>query len=323
MTKVKFKFNDKTLEYEKVELSWKDRLKKMGVHFGFSIVLSLVIIVLSFPIVEQIIARKQLSENQKLRREYNFMSTKIDELENHLNVLVVRDDSVYANIFGVPPISKNLRISGTGGSDDFEYLRGFSNSKLMIEVAKKLSSLESKIKVHQKGFERIEKLASTRSAQLDHIPAIQPIHNHNLIRTASGFGMRMHPVYKVLKMHTGVDFTAKVGTQIFATGDGVVKNAIHGYSGYGNHVVIDHGFGYESLYAHLYTIEVKNGQKLKRGDVIGAVGNTGTSTAPHLHYEVILNGRKVNPANYFFNDLSFDEYQEMIEISESIETSMD
>jgi len=323
MSKAKFKFNNKTLQYEKVELSWKDRFKKLGIHFGFSALLSLVFIVAAFPFVEQIIARKQISENKKLISEYQFLNSKVEELSNELSILRLRDDSVYANIFGVPPVSQNLRIAGTGGADEFDHLKGFSNSKLMIASAKKLSALESRVEIHKKGFERIEKLSNTRDKKLSHIPAIQPIHNHNLIRTASGYGMRLHPVYNVYKMHTGLDFTAKVGTKIFSTGDGIVVEVTSSRTGYGNHIVINHGFGYQTLYAHLNTMEVSIGQKIKRGEVIGTVGNTGTSTAPHLHYEVIKNGQKVNPANFFFNDLDYEEYKEMMKISERLNTSMD
>jgi murein DD-endopeptidase MepM/ murein hydrolase activator NlpD len=193
----------------------------------------------------------------------------------------------------------------------------------MLESANLIATLERQVNIHKSGFDRIKNLAGTRSARLSHVPAIQPIHNHNLIRTASGFGMRMHPVYKVPKLHTGVDFTAKTGTEIFAAGDGVVFNVKKSYTGYGQHVIIDHGFGYKTLYAHMSKFKVRKGQKVKRGDVIGLVGNTGTSTGPHLHYEVIRDNKKIDPANFFFNDLNFEEYQEMIEISSQINTSLD
>lgn len=323
MSKAKFKFNDKTLQYEKVEISWKDRLKKLGVQFGFSILLSLAFIILSYPIVEQIIARKQIVENSKLKREYNFLSAKMDELENELNILRLRDDSVYTNIFGSVPISNSLRSLKFTDDENYKHLKSYSNSKLLIETAEKLYNLEKKVNIHKKSFERIEKLTIRRSEKLAHIPAIQPIPNNNLIRTGSGFGMRLHPVYNVMKMHTGIDFTAKVGTEIFATGDGTITTAIKSRTGYGNHVVINHGFGYKTLYAHLNRIDVRVGQKIKRGTIIGSVGNTGTSTAPHLHYEVIHNGKKVDPINFFFNDLSYDEYKEIVKISTNLINSMD
>lgn len=323
MEKNKFKFNDKTLEYEKVEVSIKDRLKKVGLHLGVSLGLAAVFAIASYPIVARISNKVQIAENEKLQEEYKALTAKVDELAYSLNVLKMRDDSVYADIFGVAPVSKSLRLGGTGGVDEFKHLRGYSNTELMLQTAQLIKNLENQVLIHKEGFNRIHKLAHTRSEKLSQIPAIQPIHNHNLIRTASGFGMRIHPVYNVPKLHTGVDFTAKVGTDIYATGDGVVESVKKSYTGYGKHVVIDHGFGYKTLYAHMSRFDVRKGQKVKRGDVIGAVGNTGTSTAPHLHYEVIRNGRKIDPANFFFNDLNYNQYQEMIKISSQINTSLD
>lgn len=323
MSKTKFKFNDKTLEYEKVEVTWRARIKKAGLHMGVSLGLALFFIVASYPLVTHLIAQDQLDKNQKLEAEYEAMNGKVAELAQELSVLRLRDDSVYADIFGVAPVSKNLRIGGTGGTDAFKSLKNYKNSELMLKSAKLIAELESQVNIHKSGFERIKKLANTRSKQLSHVPGIQPIHNHNLIRTASGFGMRMHPVYNVLKLHTGVDFTAKKGTEIFASGDGVVSNVKKSYTGYGQHVIIDHGFGYKTLYAHMSEFKVRKGQKVKRGDVIGLVGNTGTSTGPHLHYEVIRDGRKIDPANFFFNDLNYDQYKEMIQISSQINTSLD
>jgi|TARA_B100000795_G_C22804699_1_gene444062 murein DD-endopeptidase MepM/ murein hydrolase activator NlpD len=323
MSKSNFKFNDKTLEYEKVEVTWRARFKKAGLHIGVSLGLALVFIVGSYPFVTHLIAKDQLKKNQQLEDEYDLMNKKVGVLTQELSILRLRDDSVYADIFGVAPVSKNLRIGGTGGTDAFKWLKNYNNNELMLKSAKLIASLESKVNIHKSGFDRIRKLANTRADKLSHVPGIQPIHNHNLIRTASGFGMRMHPVYNVLKLHTGVDFTAKKGTDIFASGDGVVSNVKKSYTGYGQHVIIDHGFGYKTLYAHMSAFKVRKGQKVKRGDVIGLVGNTGTSTGAHLHYEVIRDGRKIDPANFFFNDLSYEQYKEMIQISSQINTSLD
>jgi murein DD-endopeptidase MepM/ murein hydrolase activator NlpD len=323
MGKAEYKFNKETLEYERVKISKKDKVKKVGWFFSSSLFLAFIILLAAYPLLKNYVASEQLEENKKLKLEYSYLNSKFDELSKELSTLQLRNDSVYADIFGIPPVSENLKIAGTGGTDPFEHLRGYSNSKLMIETATRIKELESHLKVHQHGFERIEKLSKIRNEKLACIPAIQPIHNHNLIRTSSGFGMRMHPVYKVMKMHTGLDFTAKVGTKIFATGDGVIKEVSASKIGYGNHVVIDHGFGYETLYAHLSDFEVRKGQKIKRGEVIGYVGNTGTSTGPHLHYEVIKNGRQINPVNFFFNDITYEEYREMVEISTRLSTTMD
>lgn len=323
MENTNFKFNDKTLEYEKVEVSLKDRLKKVGLHLGVSLGLAFVFALASYPIVSRISFKEKNAEIDKMEEEYEKLNQTVEQLAATIQILETRDDSVYADIFGVPPVSKSLRVGGTGGVDEFKNLRGYNNSELMLTSAQLIKSLENKIKLHKKRFERIEKLAGTRSEKLGHIPAIQPIHNHNLIRTASGFGMRMHPVYGVPKLHSGIDFTAKVGTDIFATGDGVVEEVSNSFTGYGKHVVINHGFGYKTLYAHMSAFKVRKGQKVKRGDIIGAVGNTGTSTGAHLHYEVIRNNKKIDPANFFFNDLNYDQYKEMIQISSQINTSLD
>ena len=323
MDKNNFKFNDKTLEYEKVEVSFLKRLKKAGLHLGVSVVLALIIIIVSYPLITRYTEKEKNQEIEKLQETYSKMNQHIQDISNELEVLKMRDDSIYSGIFGVSPVSKSLRIGGTGGTDEFDYLRGYDNSDLMLQSSQLVKSLENQLKIHKKGFDRIDKLAHTRSKKLSHIPAVQPIHNHNLIRVASGFGMRMHPVYNVPKMHYGIDFTAKTGTDIYATGDGKVERVRKSYSGYGKHVIINHGFGYKTLYAHMHEFSVKQGQKVKRGDIIGQVGNTGTSTGPHLHYEVIRNNKKIDPTNFFFNDLNYEQYQEMIKISSQIKTSLD
>ncbi|MFT6717037.1 MAG: murein DD-endopeptidase MepM/ murein hydrolase activator NlpD, partial [Saprospiraceae bacterium] len=305
MNKEKFKFNQKTFQFEKVEVSAKQKFKQLGIHSGFSLIIALVFIVLSYPIVSRIIGSQQLAENAKLQTEYKQLSNRYSIITNDIAVLQLRDDSIYSNIFGVEPLASSLRLAGTGGSDKTSYLEGFgANSDLMISSTKQLNELEAKLAVHKERFETIAKLSKTRSHKLATIPAVQPIHNHNLIRTSSGFGMRIHPVYHVEKMHTGIDFTAKKGTKIYATGDGMILEVTNSRSGYGKHIVIKHGFGYQTLYAHMSKFAVKQGQKVLRGQLIGYVGNSGTSTASHLHYEVIKNGRKINPANFFFNDLT-------------------
>ena len=323
MDKNNFKFNDKTLEYEKVEVSFLKRIKKAGLHVGVSVVLVLIIILVSYPLITRHTNKEKNQEIEKLRETYSKMNKQIQNISNELQVLKMRDDSIYSGIFGVSPVSKSLRIGGTGGTDEFDYLRGYDNSDLMLQSAKLVKSLENQLKIHKKGFDRIDKLAHTRSKKLSHIPAVQPIHNHNFIRVASGFGMRMHPVYNVPKMHYGIDFTAKTGTDIYATGDGKVERVRKSYSGYGKHIIINHGFGYKTLYAHMHAFSVTQGQQVKRGDIIGQVGNTGTSTGPHLHYEVIRNNKKIDPTNFFFNDLNYEQYQEMIKISSQIKTSLD
>jgi murein DD-endopeptidase MepM/ murein hydrolase activator NlpD len=205
----------------------------------------------------------------------------------------------------------------------YTYLEGYSNSDLVIDTKKRLDKLKKRLYVQSKSFDEVVDLAKNKEKMLAAIPAVQPVPNKNLKRVASGYGYRVHPIYKVRKMHWGMDFSAPTGTEIFATGDGLISKVVNSRRGYGKHVIIDHGYGYKTLYAHMSSIDVKRGQKVKRGDVIGLVGNTGTSNGPHLHYEVIKDGKKINPANYYFNDLTPEEYDLMIELSSSVNQSFD
>jgi len=216
-----------------------------------------------------------------------------------------------------------MRNAGFGGVDRYRELEGLSNSDLLVTTTKKLDKLSKQIYIQSKSFDEIVKMANNKSILLASIPAIQPISNKNLRRMASGFGYRTHPIYKTTHFHTGMDFSAPVGTPVFATGDGTIERADNLAQGYGNHIVINHNFGYKTLYGHLSRFAVRAGKKVKRGDLIGYIGSTGMSTAPHLHYEVIRNNQKVNPVNYYYNDLSPEEYQAMIELSSQSNQSFD
>jgi murein DD-endopeptidase MepM/ murein hydrolase activator NlpD len=201
-------------------------------------------------------------------------------------------------------------------------LDNYDNSNLVIETTKRLDQLEKQLYVQSKSFDEVYNMAIQKEKMLASIPAVQPVANKDLKRMASGFGRRIHPVYKTEMMHWGMDFSAPVGTEIYATGNGVIKKAKY-QKGYGKHIVIDHGYGYETYYAHMSQFKVRVGQKIKRGEIIGYVGNTGTSTAPHLHYEVHKNGTRLNPVNFYFNDLSPEEYDKMLELSSATNQSFD
>jgi murein DD-endopeptidase MepM/ murein hydrolase activator NlpD len=236
-------------------------------------------------------------------------------METVLTDLQERDDNIYRTIFEAEPLHSSIREAGVGGSDAYQDLEGMENSEIVINVKKRLDKIMKKIYVQSVSYDEVIKLAKSKEAMLASIPAIQPISNKDLTRTASGWGYRIHPIYKIRKFHEGMDFTAPTGTDVYATGDGTILEAESTFRGYGNKIMIDHGYGYKSLYGHLNEIDVKVGQKVKRGDVIGKVGNTGLSTAPHLHYEVSINNEKVNPVNFYFNDLTAQEYENLIEIS--------
>ncbi len=256
--------------------------------------------------------KRQISE---LKVNYEIVDEELDKIETVLKDLQERDDNIYRTIFEAEPVHSSIREAGYGGSNKYRDLEKIENSKLVIDVKSRLDKIMKKIYVQSTSYDQLIKLAKNKEDMLASIPAIQPISNKDLKRTASGWGYRIHPIYKIRKFHYGMDFTAPTGTEIYATGDGTIELVESSMRGYGNHIIVNHDFGYKTLYAHLTRFNVKQGQKIKRGDVIGFVGSSGISTAPHLHYEVMRNSEKVNPVNYYFNDLSANEYEKMIELS--------
>ena len=232
-------------------------------------------------------------------------------------------DNIYRVIFEAEPIAEEIRKAGFGGVNKYSYLEGFSNSELLTKIDKKFDILTKQLYIQSKSFDQVIELTKNKNDMLSSIPAIQPVSNKDLGRMASGFGYRIDPIYKTRKFHAGMDFSAKTGTPIYATGNGKVFRVRKSKRGYGNHVIIDHGYGYKTLYAHMSKSSVKKNQKVNRGDIIGYVGNTGKSVAPHLHYEVHKDGKKVNPINFYYNDLSANEYEKMIEISNQSNQSFD
>jgi murein DD-endopeptidase MepM/ murein hydrolase activator NlpD len=253
-------------------------------------------------------------ETSRLQKELKYMDAQIsgmreqmDSLDQYVDVLQKRDNEIYRTIFGAAPIDHKYV-----GGNRYNEIAKYSSEEGIIETQNRLMAIQQNLIQQSKSYQEIMKLAKKQDQFLAGLPAIQPVDNKDLKRMASGFGYRIHPIYRVARMHTGLDFTAPIGTEIYATGDGVVKSP-DGGSGYGLHIVIDHGFGYQTLYAHMSRMAVRPGTKVKRGQIIGYVGNTGVSSGPHLHYEVIKNGQKVNPAYYFYNDLSPDQYAALLE----------
>jgi len=247
----------------------------------------------------------------------------LGQLDKVLLSMEERDDNVYRAIFEAEPIDQNLRQGGVGGVNRYKYLEGYEYSDLPIDLNQRLDRLAKRMVVESKSLDEVINLAKGKEKMLSSIPAIQPVANKDLKRMASGYGYRIDPHYKVRKHHDGMDFTASTGTEVYATGDGKVTRADANSSGYGNHIRIDHGYGYVTLYAHLSKIKVKAGQKVKRGDIIGLVGNTGKSMGPHLHYEVRKEGQPINPINFYFNDLTPEEYAKLIELSNNASQSFD
>ncbi len=315
MPRTKYKFNHETLSFDRIRLGLKQLVLKLFAYFVGSLFLAgLYGFIFAF-IFDSPKERALKREIEQLNLQYELMNREMDNVEKVLGHLQETDDNLYRTIFESEPIPSTYREGGIGGVNRYEELDGFTNTQLITETATRLDKIRKKIYIQSKSFDELIVLAREKGEMLRSIPAIQPVSNKDLKRTASGFGLRIHPIYKISKFHSGMDFTAPTGTDVFATGDGVVKTVKSQRRELGNHIILDHGFGYQTVYAHLDAFNVKEGQKVKRGDMIGFVGNTGLSTAPHLHYEVLLNGRYVNPALYYFNDLTADEYDRMAEIA--------
>lgn len=326
MVKKKYRFNPDTLNYERIGISIKEKSAKIIAYFSSSLVFSLVLVFVIVYFYETPRTKALMRENQELISQYELMLKDLEKVENVLNDLQQRDDNIYRVIFETDPIPSTVRKAGFGGTNKYSHLESLSNSALIIETARKLDILSKEAYIQSKSFDEVMKLALNKEEMLASIPAIQPITNRNLKRTASGWGYRIHPIYKVRKMHWGMDFTAPVGTPVFATGNGRVTElagTVSGYSEFGLYLKINHGWGYETVYAHLSKYNAKVGQEIKRGDIIGYVGNSGASTAPHLHYEVHKDGQRVNPALYYFKDLTAEEFDKMIAISTNIGQTLD
>ncbi len=323
MSKIKYRFDTKSLTYQRANLSTKEVLYKLFTYIATGLVFATVVIVLAYKFLDSPKEKKLERENKQLTLQYELLNKRIELISDVLEDIQNRDDNVYRVIFEAEPIADNIRKAGFGGVNRYVNLEGYNNSDLVIEASKKMDKISKQLYIQSKSFDEVFKLAKNKTEMLASIPAIQPISNKDLRRLASGFGYRTHPIYKIQHLHTGLDFSAPTGTEIYATGNGVVVSTDKESRGYGYNVVIDHGYGYQTLYAHMSDFAVKPRQKVKRGDVIGYVGSTGTSTAPHVHYEVIKNGQKINPINFFFNDLTPEEFHQIIEISSQPNQSFD
>ncbi len=326
MPKKKYKFNPDTLSYERVGISLRERTTKVLAYFSSSLAFALLIVVVVINTYETPQSKALKRENQSILTQYELLAKDMEKVESVLEELQQRDDNIYRVIFETDPIPSSVRKGGFGGSNKYSHLENFNNSELIIETAKKLDIISKEAYIQSKSYDEVLKMALNKEEMLASLPAIQPVTNTDLKRTASGWGYRMHPIYKVRKMHYGMDFTAPVGTPVYATGNGEVvevSGSKRSHVGFGLSIIIDHGYGYETLYGHLNGFNVKQGQKVKRGDIIGYVGNSGGSTAPHLHYEVHKNGERINPAFYYYKDLTPQEYDKMIAISSNIGQTLD
>ena len=314
MRKVYYIYNPTTRTYDRVYPTFRQRvvnfLKRLFVGMGLGAG-SFILLIWIFGSPSE----KELRiENSRLLAQYNVLSRRLDEALGVMQGIQQRDDNLYRVVLQADPVADAVRKAGYGGTNRYEELMDMANSDLVVSTTQKMDMLNRQLYIQSKSFDEVVDLFKNHDEMLKCIPAIQPVANKNLKYTASGYGMRIDPIYKTAKFHNGMDFSANIGTPVYATGDGVIKKA--GWqSGYGKIIVVSHGFGYETWYAHLNKYNVRVGQKVVRGEVIGEVGNTGKSTGPHLHYEVHLKGKVVNPVNYYFMDLSAEEYDQMIELA--------
>ena len=323
MTNAKYKYNPESLSFDKIRLGVKAILLRSLAYLIGSVIIAVVLNFIFGLFFDSPKEKALKREIEQLTLQYDLVHREMQNLDQVIQHLQETDDNLYRTIFGAEPVQATQRQAGIGGVNRYNELEGFNNSRLIIETARRLDEIRKKVYVQSRSFDELIILAREKEDMLRSIPAIIPISTKDLTRIASGYGLRIHPVYKISKFHAGMDFTAPLGTEVYSSGDGTVESVNSGKRGMGNFLIINHGFGYSSLYAHLESFNVRPGQKVRRGDIIGYVGNTGMSVAPHLHYEIRLNNISVDPVNYFFNDLSPAEYETMIEIASKTGQSFD
>jgi len=312
MPKIKYQFDSKSLTFKKVRLLWKQKLQRV-LAFLVVTATSAVILNITFTTFHKTPKVIQLEEEREnILAKYAGLNDQMNDISFIINDIQQRDDYFYRSIFELDPIPQSVREAGFGGTNRYLELEGFEHSDLMIKSFKNLDVISKKIYIQSKSFDTVIELAKNKEKMLACIPAIQPVALKDFNRISDHFGSRKDPFTGKRTMHHGMDFTGPEGADIFSSGDGVVVESGYSFHGYGNRVIIDHGYGYKTVYAHLEKILVDDGQKVKRGDIIGTLGNTGRSTGAHLHYEVRLNNRPVDPINYYFNDISEEEYELMI-----------
>ncbi len=318
MRKPRYTFNSETNEYERVYVTLAQRVIIVLRNIFFSIIFGGLAFLVFYMFIDKPTVQEFENENSQLLAQYKVLSSRLDRAMLVLQDIQQRDDNLYRVMLNAEPVSEETRNAGYAGTNRYDHLLGMNNAELLVETTQKLDLLEKQLYMQIKSFDEIVALDKDAEERLRHLPAIQPIANRDLKRTASGYGYRIDPVYKVRKFHKGMDFSCDKRTPVYATADGVVESA-KWMSGYGYTVVIDHGYGYKTLYAHLLDKKflVKKGQKVVRGEQIALSGNSGKSTGPHLHYEVINKGKHENPINYYFMDLDADGYDQMLQMAEN------
>lgn len=323
MKKVKYYYNTHTLRYEKLNTPLRVKLLQVIGFIAASIVTGLIIFVIAFQYIDSPKEKYLRQQNEDLKLNYSIFAEHIKQLELQMEEIVNRDNNVYRSIFQSQPIPDSARIKDMEDKNEVKMVQRMGESELVVSIGEQLNKLSLLAAFQMKSFAQIENLVKNKEKLLAATPSIQPISNKNLTRVASGFGYRIDPVYKDRRAHLGLDFTAPMGTPIYATADGRVKDAGFSTGGFGNHVVINHGFGYETVYGHMVRVKARVGESVKRGEVIGYVGNSGKSTGPHCHYEVHRNGIPVDPVYYFYNDLTPAQFDRILKLAAASNQSLD
>lgn len=323
MAKVRFYFNTHTLRYEKLEIPFKVRLLRFFGFMALSIIIASIIVFISFQYIDSPKEKLLRNENEDLKENYSILEKRLQEINSQVVELENRDNEVYRAIFESSPIPDSARQKKMAEKQEVQLIQSMSKTELVQSIQSQLNRLSLLTAYQNVSYNEIDDMLKNKQKLLAAIPAIQPVSNKSLTRIASGFGTRIDPVYKVAKFHAGLDFAAPQGTPIYATADGRVTEADFNAGGYGNHVVINHGFGYETLYGHMYRIKARVGQEVKRGEVIGYVGSTGKSTGPHCHYEVHKNDHPIDPVYFFYNDLTPEQYDRILKQAAAGNQSLD
>ncbi len=319
----KYFYNTDTHRFEKLETSWQGKLLRVLGFISAALVSAAIIVAIAFRFLDSPKEKKLRGEMYQLREQYTALQRELDDMNKSLAELEQRDNNVYRSVFESAPLPDSVRIGKQYSAIDIDQFAYTPSEQIIESVQNGIKALRNRLQVQRRSYDTLEHLVKAKEQMLTAIPAIQPVSNKTLERLASGFGYRIDPIYKTPKMHTGLDFAAPMGTPIYATGNGTISEAGFDNGGYGNHVIINHGYGYQTLYGHMVRFKARPGERVKRGQVIGWVGSTGKSTGPHCHYEVIKNGNKIDPIHFFFNDLSAADYERMVRIAASGNQSFD
>jgi murein DD-endopeptidase MepM/ murein hydrolase activator NlpD len=323
MKKIKYYYNTNTLRYEKLETPLRIRVLRIFGFIAAAFVTAMFISFIAFRFVGSPNEKLLGMQNEQLKDSYRDLNDKLKAMQQQMSELEKRDNTVYRSIFEANPIPDSARAKDLEAQIEINTVENMEDKELLVSIVKTLNNLGSRINAQKASYTEIDKLVNNKEQLLSHTPAIQPVSNKELSRLASGFGQRIDPIYKTVKMHAGLDFAAPQGTPIYATADGKVTISGNTANGYGNHVVINHGYGYETLYGHMVRVKARPGETVKRGEVIGWVGSTGKSTGPHCHYEVHKNGQRINPVYFFYNDLSPDQFDRLLKQAAASNQSLD